>query len=523
MPDALISTINTSLEIDDVGKNIYINNEDDYNSFVTLCNTFTFDNSHKKVFHITKDLSFGENNQPDPIKNFYHILDGHGFKISGISKQNQTITYLNDDTSLNLGLIVNNNYGIIRNISLENCNLSLNSVSGVVNENDKYGVGLIVGKNYPSGEIRRCKLLADHISNGSSINACALTGTPNYVYGGICGVNNCGIIDSCVNGATITCTQNMTVGCIVGASGNFNGEATSSGTISNSYNIVNVSFISNPKIFGGIVGFLSHTECVENCIQLLDITSFPTTTSSVFAGEIAGKVENISSGSITSDQITNIFWCYYINSSSTNVGIGNSDIDDIDGVVTKRTWSQIIDMDTYHRSYDFGNIWIMSDMFDEIYHITDSRRPMLLYEVSISGYKDDTDWFDPKIYKHQIKTATQIASLKTIINMDAVKNSSKVHVFDQINDISFNGKLFTHPIGTKEVPFKEIYNGNGYKMSDIRFGGYVPIPSNIQNISIERACTIFGYNYGIIENVWLYNCKVNPNNFSSTTLVDINN
>ena len=559
MPDS-ITIPYTSLEIDNTGKNIYINNESDYNSFVYLCNNLTFDNTHKKIFHITRDLSFDNSNRPDPINKFYHILDGHGFKISGIVRENEDITYSNnDDTTLNLGLIVNNNYGIIRNIILESCELSISSVTGMPNDTvDKYGVGLIVGKNYPSGIIKRCKILGDHdVTNDgvtSTIYACELTGSLEfeYVYGGICGVNNCGTIDSCVNGATITCTSNMIVGCIVGVSGNFNEEISEPGIISNSYNIGNIVFTDDPKIFGGIVGILSHIENVKNCIQMIDITPFPETTSSNFYGEIIGKVENIYNDSVTSDQLTYISNCYYINSTTNDIGIGNTDIHDDEyyndievieseeneepeeseeditygsimyGHVSRKELSDFTDPNTYDRSYNFGNIWIISDEFDEIYNVTDTPRPMLLYEISISGYEDDTDWFDPKIYKHQIKTATQIASLKTIINMSEVKNSSKTYVFEQVNDISFNGKLFTHPIGTMKNPFKDIYNGNGYKMSAIRFGGYDSINVIIQNISNESACSIFGYNYGIVENIWIYNCKVNPNNFSSTTLVNIN-
>lgn len=559
-----------TLEIDNTGKNIYINNETDYNSFVYLCNNFIFNDYNKKIFHITKNLTFTGSNKPDPINKFYHVLDGHGFTISGITTSLQ-LTNVKD-----YGLIIKENYGTIRNIVLGGCSLNVEMGSPTEEESDlendiiieepeipedeeaepdtgsvvpsiyTCGFGLLVGKNCSTGIIKNCKILS----------TCSISGTLYEYYSPICGINECGNIFGCVNSGSITISENMIVGCIAGYSGSKNNiEITTHGKISNCYNIFanmslnideNVYFNSiTPRCFGGICGVSDYFETIENCLQLTYIYDFPETnvpigeshispydpeTSSTYAGQILGYLET--ENSITSSEY-NVLYCYYVYSGSlVNIGIGNPEIQNKTKHTSRKTWSNtgITNRDTYDRSYDFNNIWVMSDEFSNI-NISSTRRPMLLYEISISGYKDDIDWFDPNIYKHEIKTASQIASLKNIINLDEVKNSKNVYIFEQKNDISFNGKIFTHPIGTEDVPFKEIYNGNGYKISGLNISGFVN-NENLElsnhasyreiNNDIMRACSIFGYNFGIIENIWIYNAKINPDRSSSTTLVDIN-
>ena len=511
----VVSIYNTSLEIDNTGKNIYINNETDYINFVYLCNNFDYNNTHKKVFHITKNLTFTNLNQPEPIKNFYHVLDGHGFTIEGIVSENISVSSgVSED--YNIGLLIQNNYGTVRNIYLKNCSLSFNSATNVPPE-ELFGVGLIVGKNYPGSKIKNCKIYS----------TCSITGTPEYFYGPFCGVNECGTIFGCVNGSSAILTQNMKYGCIAGMTGTNDIEVSVVGTISNCCNITssgNITVTSSPKYFGGIVGLSTPTEYVQNCVQFISsLIDNITTSSSRFAGMIIGYIDNLTGESISGSlKISNCYYC----SSSNNVGIGkiknangNEDIND-GSYITKKTWASICDKTTYHKSYDFDNIWTTTKEFSNYDNGSEYDRPMLLHEFSISGFKDDTDWFDYKISKHQIRTASQLASLRNIINMENVKNRSKAYVFDQVGDITCNGKYFTHPIGTEENPFKEIYNGNGYKISGFLISGY--INNRDSHISTDRACSIFGYNFGIIENIWVYNSKINPDGLSSTTLVDIN-
>lgn len=207
-----------------------------------------------KTVVLTNDIAFdGRVGNFDPIDGFKGTFDGQGHTISGINVKTNASSYVALFTELwsvgevkNLivkdcifesqtnsiqyvaGIVARNYYGVVRN-----CSVLDSEISGNNNSWDNC-YGGIVGYN-SRGRIINC------YSSGNMINS-----TQGYA-GGICGYEDRGSIENCCNLSQVSGSE--TVGGIVGTH--------ESGLIRNCYNAGTVTYTGteeNPYV-GGIVGY----------------------------------------------------------------------------------------------------------------------------------------------------------------------------------------------------------------------------------------------------------------------------
>ena len=220
------------------------------------------------------DLNCSEENQWVPISQFNGVLDGKGYKISGI--------YINSENQRQA--LFNYNNGTIQNInSIKGEIRGTHYVAGIVVENQTGGkilnctneVEIYASANFNAGIVASNSGIIENCENRAYMEL-------NAISGGICGGNtNSGIIRKCFNTSEIL-LKDFNIGGIVGE--NF-------GTVEECYNLANIltpsGYVRYSK--GGIVG--SNKGTIKRCYNLGTVTGTANWSLGGIAGSNGGIIE----------------------------------------------------------------------------------------------------------------------------------------------------------------------------------------------------------------------------------------
>lgn len=171
----------------------WINSSSDITGYYKLTQNITLTEKWTPIGNATTDNASGR---------FVGTFDGDGHTITGLSASNAA-------SDFGLFRLIGSN-GVVRNLNLENCNIS---------GTDSY-YGGIVGTNY--GTVENCHVsgsitgdeyvggIAGSLQLGSSIIACSNSATVSgsNLIGGICGRSNRGIVIACRNEGTVSGSTN---------------------------------------------------------------------------------------------------------------------------------------------------------------------------------------------------------------------------------------------------------------------------------------------------------------------------
>ena len=243
-------------------------------------------------------IPIGNFDNNDQNKIFRGEFDGDSKTITGL--------YINDANYIGIGLFGFVSYGTVKNIGIENANITGDDrVGGIAGTADNvincYVAGSISGKNYVGGVV----------GIGNSIN-CYSTGTINgsgeYI-GGVIGYINWASSSNCYS--TCDVNGNDYVGGVAGYIGH--------GSITNSYSIGTVN--GTGTYVGGVVGYLDCYQ-VKNCVALNSSVK----TTGIDVGRVVGY--KWSSGSTFLSN--NAAWNGILNNTG-NTTWNNKGLEQIDG------------------------------------------------------------------------------------------------------------------------------------------------------------------------------------------------
>lgn len=134
------------------------------------------------------------------------------------------------------------------------------------------------------------------------------------------------------------------------------------------------------------------------------------------------------------------------------------------------------------------------------------------------GSGSDQTWYNDEASTFTISTASQLAGLSAIVNGGNDLEGKTVSLSDSID---LNG-LEWAPIGTESNPFKGIFSGAGYTVSNLSINdsslecaglfGYILTPASIQNVTVDgvslTAKSLVGGLVGCAQTGSVSDCKV---------------
>ena len=124
--------------------------------------------------------------------------------------------------------------------------------------------------------------------------------------------------------------------------------------------------------------------------------------------------------------------------------------------------------------------------------------------------KEDIEEFN-KVLEQYGKKIIGITNVEELKSIGKDENYPLNGLYLQLNDISFNDTDTLTPIGSSETPFEGIYDGNNYKIDNLK------LANEKDNIGI------FSVNKGKIKNIIIENCNMSLNYTKVGTIAGINN
>ncbi len=397
-----------------------------------------------KHFQLTADIDLEKEPNWTPIGKsrlpFQGTFDGNGHQITKLKITGGSYAGL---------------FGNVWGATIQNCN-----VTGEINGYNY--TGGIVGSANVNTKIRNCSFqgnvegngedrggIVGDTSSGCEVSGCFVTGTVTggKRVGGIAG-NGIGKIKNCYALANVTATG-VNAGGIAGYAYGI--------TIENCYYSGEVS----AKWAGGIAGYVSGSTEIKNCVSLAESVTGSN------ANRIAGYNDNAT--------LTN----NYAWNGTTVSGSATSDGEDLtyeNGTLSKQ-FSEI-----------FGN--------DSAWEFTDNGLPILkntggTQSAYLPPYLTGEGFYGKGTAEnpYEIRNVNDLKLLAEKVNSgEAYANT----YFKQTADIDLNNEPNWTPIGKEYNHFKGIFNGGGYK---------------ITNLSITSSNGKIGL-FGFVSNAVIQNCNV---------------
>ncbi|TWH51617.1 filamentous hemagglutinin N-terminal domain-containing protein [Sporomusa sp. KB1] len=412
-------------------------------------------------------------------QSFGGIFDGDGHVISGL-------TINSNSSSAYIGLFSHTIYATIRNVGLENVNITgtwnnggalVGSAAAYTTITNCYSTGTIKGIGSIAGGLVGNSEATTFTNSYSDVNI-SVNSSTSVTAGGLVGSMSSGgaITNSYSTGTVdVTATGNWTsVGGLVGSSG---------GTITNSYSTgaLTLTDAAGFNFIGGLVGIDSSISTFNNCYTTSPVTmNGDSSYVGGFGGLVLGTITNsYSTGSITNNgsntfggflgsngsafglnaTIAGSYWDTETSGiSDTTKGVG--DAANASGV-TGLTTIQARDKTTLtNLGFDFTNTWFMIDGY---------TRPFLRSEL----------------YSSTISNAHQLQLIAATENLnDSYTLSRNLDLSGLFTDAAgmWNTATGFVPIGSATTPFTGSFDGNGYSISGL----------TITNPSVS-AIGLFGY------------------------------
>ncbi len=408
---------------------------------------------------------------------FKGVLDGNGKTLNGLNIT-ETVASVNRNSS---GIFAFTNGATIKNLNISNVKVKISKA-----ENDFYAVGIIVGLAKFS-TVENCKV---HGKADISVN-----GTLNI--GGVIGeAFNTVDISKCENNAEIIADakDEINIGGIVGSSDSIVSLSANKATIT-----ADNSNSDEPKsdaiYIGGICGNMFLNE-IKNCYNTGDI-QLNILSDSAKAGGIAGtsmyikccyNIGNIEcnnqdtpyyTGGIVGLAVDNSFAdvkisdCYCLNNISK--AIGNSDFANKYNV--KILSESEMKMQSSYVRFDFENVWKMDNE---------------------KGYPVLRELVKPENSPEKIPEG--YTAIYTAEDLNNIRNnlSGKYILMNDIDLSVFDNWV---PIGTENVPFTGVLDGNGYAVNNLK----IEIVTDV-----DVYAGLFGYiEKGTVKNLFVINGKIN--------------
>lgn len=417
--------------------------------------TFTSDKNYKLI----NDLDFSAVQNFTPINNFTGTIDGNGYAINNV-------TYSASEAVESAGIFntIGAN-GLVKNLTLNNVN-----ISGQIGY-----AGVVAGIN--AGTIECVAINASNVTS-SAVGA---------LIGGVAGSNNSGKIDRVATNVNLTAQNEANIGGLVGS--NLNAK------IVNSYFKGTLTNENHDGLGAGLVAIntasSTNIASIEKC--------YAVSTYNMPNADKYGLVADNNDGTGEPNNLLGLYYDSTIAGENVNIQPTGSNSNHILDALTTEEFADQLNYVYYitpapaqTHYWNFEIIWSLNVGDNQTY-------PTLLMagnEVEIIPV------FDANV----ITTASQLQNI-------AMDGSYKLG-----NDIDLSSISNWTALGTKEIPFTGVLDGQGYKIKNLNLQsaanenglfGYIGKDASISNIVIEgvnitRGTTIgalAAVNDGSIDNV----------------------
>jgi hypothetical protein len=376
------------------------------------------------TFKLSQDIYLGYDNW-DGINNFNGNISGDGYSIYEFNCVGYgLINYDNISSSTYITrLSINDLSSSCQNFITINNSYNTN--------NDEYYYGGLIGKAN-NMTISKC-----YVSINAKINIISSK------FGGICGklgydnnnIKHPSYIKDCYDNITLTQNQSLSNASDFEASGLAN-TLVSDSTISNSY----TQLVIANSIKDGNISLLS-----KNGGKLTDC--FAITTSDILMPTTYERCYKVSSlsGIMTYDKNnSNNNGIVYIKDFSDGFKAGISA-----NVNDSTTWQLVLDSNNQVKSLNLRSVYVT-----------------IIPEVVLPTNSGVT--YDSTNRTYTLTSGTGFNGIETIknyINNNTIKNGGMGYIFKLGNDFTLNSDFFKQGIGTSQIPFSGIFDGNNHKIT----------------------------------------------------------